>query len=60
LTSLFPCCLALDSSSSFPCPTFLVITKSYSIVYMYHIFLTHQRNANQNNSEIPSYTCQNS
>ncbi|KAL6089417.1 hypothetical protein STEG23_038289 [Scotinomys teguina] len=23
-----PCCLALDSSSSFPCPTFLAITKS--------------------------------
>ncbi|KAL6030497.1 hypothetical protein STEG23_027298, partial [Scotinomys teguina] len=28
LASLFPCCLALDSSSSFPCPAFLAIIKS--------------------------------
>ncbi|KAL6076279.1 hypothetical protein STEG23_018228 [Scotinomys teguina] len=29
LASSLPSCLALDSSSSFPCPTFLAITKSH-------------------------------
>ncbi|KAL6081247.1 hypothetical protein STEG23_025067 [Scotinomys teguina] len=28
LATLLPCCLALDSSSSFPCPAFLAIAKS--------------------------------
>ncbi|KAL6092715.1 hypothetical protein STEG23_000157, partial [Scotinomys teguina] len=28
LASSLPSCLALDSSSSFPCPAFLAITKS--------------------------------
>ncbi|KAL6034706.1 hypothetical protein STEG23_001685 [Scotinomys teguina] len=27
-----PCCLALDSSSSFPCPTFRAIAKSVGTV----------------------------
>ncbi|KAL6036703.1 hypothetical protein STEG23_001072 [Scotinomys teguina] len=32
-----PCCLALDSSSTFPCPAFLAITKSISFIRVYNI-----------------------
>ncbi|KAL6052141.1 hypothetical protein STEG23_023145 [Scotinomys teguina] len=39
-----PCCLALDSSSSFPCPTFLAIIKSIHSVTtlikpVYHLYI---------------------
>ncbi|KAL6031474.1 hypothetical protein STEG23_021629 [Scotinomys teguina] len=53
-----PCCLALDSSSSFPCPAFLAIAKSKNTL-LFLMIAPHQDPDQQEQDTTPESFCGN-